>query len=112
MRSVSSLTLVRLKQMIVGLGLPLNMATIILGCIFSVLLSDFMARGPISIPTPPIVALTEFFHADTGTNVYPLPVSWYLYLCDDGICVLVCILCYDLSQKLSAPKVGLFYLRF
>ena len=50
--------------MIVALGLPLNVATIILGCIFSMLFSDFKARGIISIPTPPIAALTEFFHAD------------------------------------------------
>ena len=47
--------------MIVDLGLPLKVATIILGCIFSILFSDFRACGPISIPTPPIVALTELF---------------------------------------------------
>ena len=58
------------------LGLSLNVATIILGCIFSVLFSDFRTGGPISIPTPRIVALTEFFHADAETNVHPLPVSW------------------------------------
>ena len=68
--------------MIVGLVLPLNVATIILGCIFSMLFSDFRARGLISIPTPPIVALTEFSHADAKTNVHPL---------------------------LSVPVVGLFY---
>ena len=51
------------------------------------LLSDFGAFGPISIPTPPIAALTGFFHVDTETNVHLLPVSWYLifslwmYLC-------------------------------
>ena len=73
--------------MIVALGLPLNVAAIILGCILSMLLSVFNALGPISIPTPPTVALTEFFHADTVAIVYPLPVSWYLissvfvYLC-------------------------------
>ena len=38
--------------MIVALGLPLKVATIILGCIFSMLLSDFSALGPISMPTP------------------------------------------------------------
>ena len=76
MRSVSSLTLVGLwQEMIVALGLPLKVATIILSCIFSVLFSDFRARGPISIPTPPIVALTEFFHTDAVANVHPLPVS-------------------------------------
>ena len=33
------------------------------------------ARGLISIPTPPIVALTEFFHVDAVTNFHPLSVS-------------------------------------
>ena len=64
--------------MIVALGLPLNVAAIILGCILSMLLSVFNALGPISIPTPPTVALTEFFHADTVASVLPLPISWYL----------------------------------
>ena len=45
--------------MIVALGLLLKVATIILGSIFSMLFSDFRARGPISIPAPPIVVLTE-----------------------------------------------------
>ena len=61
MKSVSSLTLVGLQQeMIVALGLPLNVATIIHSCIFSMLFSDFRACRPISISTPPIVLLTEF----------------------------------------------------
>ena len=60
--------------MIVVLGLPLEVATIIFGCIFLMLFSDFRARGPISIPTPPIGALTEFFHANAVANVHPLPV--------------------------------------
>ena len=38
-------------MIIVVLGMPLNVATIILGCIFSMLLSDFSARGLRSIPT-------------------------------------------------------------
>ena len=42
------------------------------------LLSVFSTLGPMSIPTPPIDALTEFFHADTVTSIHPLPVSWYL----------------------------------
>ena len=73
--------------MIVALGLPLNVATIILGCIFSMLFCDFRVRDPISIPTPFIAVLTEFSHADAETNVHPLPVSWYFisslwrYLC-------------------------------
>ena len=44
--------------MIVALGLLLNVVTTTLGCIFSMLFSDFRARHSISIPTPPI---TEFF---------------------------------------------------
>ena len=73
--------------MIVALGFPLNVAAIILGCIFSTLSSIFNALGPISNPTPPTAALTEFFHADTVASDQPLPVSWYLisseyvYLC-------------------------------
>ena len=47
--------------MIVAIELPLNVATIMLGCIFTMLFSDFRVRGPISTPTPPIEALTEFF---------------------------------------------------
>ena len=63
--------------MIVALGLPLKVAAIILGCSFLMLLSDFRAAGSLSIPTPPIVTLTEFFHAgaDAVANVHPLPVS-------------------------------------
>ena len=61
--------------MIVALGLPLKVAAIILGCIFSMLFSVFNALGPISNPTPPTTALTEFFHADTVASDHPLPVS-------------------------------------
>ena len=61
-----------------------------LGCIFFLLFCEFWARGPISIPTLPIVSLTEFFHKDAVTSVHLLPVSWYL--CYECICVLVCIL--------------------
>ena len=64
--------------MIVALGLPLNVAAIILGCFLSMLLSVFSALGPISIPTHPTDALTEFFHTDTVTSIHPLPVSLYL----------------------------------
>ena len=42
------------------------------------LLSVFNALGPISIPTPPTVALTEFFHTDTVASIHSLPVSGYL----------------------------------
>ena len=73
--------------MIVALRLPLNVAAIILGCIFSMLLSIFNALGPISIHTPPTEALTEFFLADTVTSVHPLPISWYLI---PSVCVYRC----------------------
>ena len=65
MGSVSSLTLVKLQQEIIAaLGLLLKVATIVLGCILSILFDDFKAFVPIGIPTFPTVALTEFFHAD------------------------------------------------
>ena len=73
--------------MIVALGLPINVAAIILGCILSMLLSVFNALGPISIPTPPTMALTEFFHADTVACIHPLPLSWYLI---SSVCVYLC----------------------
>ena len=73
--------------MIVALGLPLNVAVIILGWILSMLLSVFIALGPISIPTPPTVALTEFFQADTVASVHSLPVWWYLI---SSVCVYRC----------------------
>ena len=66
----------------------------ILGCILSMLLSVFNALGPIRIPTPPTVALTEFFHADTVASVHPLPVSWYLI---SSVCVYLCFCVHNLS---------------
>ena len=73
--------------MIVALWLPLKVAAIILGCIFSMLFSVFNALGPISNPTLPTAALTEFFHADTVTSDHPLLVSWYLI---SSVCVYQC----------------------
>ena len=73
--------------MIDALGLPLKVAIIILGCIFSILFSDVRACGPISTPTPAIVALIDFSDSDAVASVHPLPVSLYLisllcgYLC-------------------------------
>ena len=55
------------------LGLPSNVAAITLGCIFSVLCNDFRIPGPISIPTPPIAALTEFFTWQMPREA----VTWY-----------------------------------
>ena len=54
--------------------LPLKVANIILGGVFSMPFSDFRARSPLSIPTP-IVTLTEVFHTDAVASVHPLPVS-------------------------------------
>ena len=84
--------------MIVALGLPLNVAVNILGCILSMLLSVFNALGPIRIPTPPTVALTEFFHADAVASVHPLPVSWYLI---SSVCVYLCS-CMDFMSILCS----------
>ena len=68
--------------------------------------------SPISIPTPPTVALTEFFHADT--------VAIHCQFCDirylrcECIGVLVCKLClsYVLRPMQLALVVDLFYLGF
>ena len=54
-------------------------------------ISVFNALGPKSIHTPPTVALTEFFHADTVASVHPLPVSWYLIFL---VCVYVFLYVY------------------
>ena len=85
--------------MIVALGLPLKVAAIILGCIFSTLLSVFNALGPISNPTPPTAALTEFFHVDTVTSDHPLPVSWYLI---SSVCVYLCSCMHIMSILCSS----------
>ena len=59
------------------------------------LFNDFKLRSPVSISTPPIVALTQFFLADAETNLHSLMVSRY-----------------DLSPKLSAPVVAYSILNF
>ena len=91
--------------MIVVLGFSLYVATIILGRIFSKLFNDFRSRGPISIPTPPIASLTEFFHTDAETNVHPLPVSWYFisslwrYLCS---CADIMSMFWSIAEAVSS----------
>ena len=85
--------------MIVALGLPLKVAAIIRGCIFSMLFSVFNALGPISNPTPPTAALTEFFHADAVTSDHPLPVSWYLI---SSVCVYLCSCMHIMSILCSS----------
>ena len=98
--------------MIVTLGLPLNVAAIILGFILSMAFSVFNALGPISIPTPPTVGLTEFFHADTVASVHPLPVSGYLissalvYLCSSMH--IMSILC----SRVDAVSSGSWHILF
>ena len=85
--------------MIVALGFPLNVAAIILGYIFSTLLRVFNALGPISNPTPPTAALTEFFHADTVASDQPLLVSWYLI---SSVCVYLCSCMHIMSILCSS----------
>ena len=89
--------------MIVALGLPLNVAAIILGCIFSMLFSVFNAPGPIRNPTPPTAALTEFSHADTVTSDHPLPVLWYLI---SSVCVYLCS-CMHIMSILCSTAVAI-----
>ena len=63
------------------------------------LLSVFTALGPISNPTPPTAALTEFFHADTVASDHPLPVSWYLI---SSVCVYLCSCMHIMSILCSS----------
>ena len=91
--------------MIVALGLPLKVSSIILGCILSMLLSVFNALRPISIPIHPTVALTEFFHADTLASVHPLPVSWYLI---SSVCVYLCSCMHIMSLLCSTTDAVSF----
>ena len=83
--------------MIVALGLPLSVHAIIQCCILSMILSVFNALGPISIPTPPTGALTEFFPADTVASVHPLPL-WYLI---SSVCVYLCSCMHIMSVLCS-----------
>ena len=88
------------------------MATIILGCIFSMLFSDFKTCGLISIIKPSIVALTEFFHAVTETNVYPLPIPWYLisllwmYLCSS---MHIMFILWSIAETLSSGNCPILF---
>ena len=76
--------------MIIALGLLLKVATIILDCILSLIFGNFRACGSIRVPTPPIVALTEFFpciYRDKCqpiagiviSNIFSMNVSVFLY---------------------------------
>ena len=55
--------------------LPLNVSHIILSWNPLLLLSDFKVQRLRSVPTPPVVVYTEFFHTDAETNIHPLLVS-------------------------------------
>ena len=98
--------------MIVVLGLPLEVATIILSCIFSMLFRDFRARAHISIPTPPIVALTEFFHADAVANIHSQPILWYLisslwvYLCS---CMHIMSMIWSIADAVSSGSCSILF---
>ena len=80
--------------------------------IFLMLFSDFRARGPINIPTPPIIALTEFFLADAVANVHPLPVSWYLisslwvYLCS---CMHIMSMLWSITYPVSSGSCPILF---
>ena len=71
-----------------------------------------MILGPISIPTLPIVALTEFYHADAETNVYPLSVSWYLisslwmYLCS---CMHIMSILWSIREAVSSGSCPILF---
>ena len=71
------------------LGLPLNVATTILSCIFSIQLSGFRTHRQRSIPIP-MTALTVFFHTDAEVNVHALPESWYFIFASLWWCLCPC----------------------
>ena len=58
----------------------------------------FSARSPISVPKLPIMALTEFFHADAMASIHPLPISWYLI---SSLCVYLCSWMHIMSMLWS-----------
>ena len=81
MMSVLSLTLVGLqKYVIAAQGLPLNEAHIILGWIFSMLFSNFKARGLKSNPTTPLTALNLQPPNDFTQRHFPTKCLIHLYL--------------------------------
>ena len=50
------------------------------------------------MPTPPTVALTEFFYGDVVASFHPLPVSWYLI---SSLCVYLCSWMHIMSISCS-----------
>ena len=71
----------------------------------------FSVPGPINIPTPHIVALTEVSHADAETNVHPLKVSWYFI---SLVCRYLCSWMHIMTMLWSITETVscLFYLKF
>ena len=73
---------------------------------------DFRARGPISIPTSPIMTLIELFYADAAAGVHPLPVSWYLisslwvYLCS---CMHIMSMLWSISDAVSSGNCPILF---
>ena len=65
------------------------------------LLIDFKNLNPISIPTPPNVALTELSHTDTVISVHPLPILWYSIF---SLCVYLCSWIHIMSMLYSMPN--------
>ena len=93
--------------MIVVLGLPLNVASIILSFIFLVILGPMFWWAY----QHHLSWHWQFFHSDVETNVHPSPVSWYfISLLWRSVFLYAYHVCYDLFQKLSTPVVGLFIL--
>ncbi len=63
-----------LQDRIAVFGLQLNQTHIIIGWILSIIFSDLQARRLRSIPSPLIVSLRVFFHADAAAYVHLLLV--------------------------------------
>ena len=89
-------------------------ASLILDCIFSMLLCDFRVREQRSVPTPSMTALTEIFYADVEMSIHCWNRVTLFLLRYDSIYVLECTLyLYSaLPQTLSASVTGLFYLKW
>ena len=96
--------------MIVALGLPLNVAAIILGCILSMLLSVFNTLGPISIlPLLPWHWLSFSMSIQWLASIHcQFCDIWYLWC--ECISSIVCKLClsYVLRPMQLALVVDLF----
>ena len=79
----------------------MKQASFSVGNIF-MLLNDFKARGLRSILTPPMMALTEFFHADTETNVHLYQYEGILILFSYGSIYVLVYISYLFSATVSS----------